>query len=188
MSTTVAAALKKIAVALLTDKKTVKKLGIFILSVFVGLIMPIAALLGICSSRLEFTEDQFDAIIDSLDSDALVKIATIQETLDEIEDAMEDADMHSRYEEAQILYMMALYEYQDEDDFVDRLVVCFEEDQSDYELIEAVNDEFDCDIDPTDYLNVVTGMRRCTISRFIFIRRTIIPIIGFNFLFLHNPI
>lgn len=169
MSATVAAALKKIAVALLTDKKTAKKVVVFLLSILVGIFMPIGVVLGICSTELDINSDDLAAIADSLDAEEIAKLAKIQETLDEIESAMEDADMEDRYEEAQLLYMLALYEYQDEDDFVDRLVGCFEDDQTDYELIEEINDEFDCDIDPAEYLNVVTGMRQSTINTWGFV-------------------
>lgn len=168
MSATVAAALKKIAVALLSDKKVVKKIGTLVLSILVVIFMPIGVILGICNTEIEFDEDDLAAIADTLDAEEIAKLALVQAKLDEIEEAMEDADMHSRYEEAQLLYMLALYEYQDEDDFVDRLVGCFEDDQTDYELIEEINDEFDCDIDPTEYLNVVTGLRSTTISTFGF--------------------
>ena len=115
MSATVAAALKKIAVALLTDKKVVKKVGIFALSILVVIFMPIGVILGICNTEIEFDEDDLAAIADTLDAEEIAKLALIQEKLDEIEEAMEEADMHSRYEEAQLLYMLALYEYQDED-------------------------------------------------------------------------
>lgn len=164
MSATATAILKKVAVAVASDEKARKKIGIFILSILVGLLMPIAALLAVFSGSLNFDDDDLQAVIDNLDEEEVEKLEKVQETLDAIEEAMEDADMHSRYEEAQVLYMLALYDYQDEDDFVDRLVGCFEEDQTDYELVEAVNDEFDCDIDPTEYLNVITGMRSCTIN------------------------
>lgn len=164
MSATVAAALKKIAVALLSDNKTRHKIIVFILSCIAAVFMPIAVVLAAFSGEIEFTPEQLEEIAENIDVAEIAKLTQIQETLDEIESAMEDADMDDRYEEAQILYILALYEYQDEDDFVDRLVGCFEEDQTDQELIEAINDEFDCDIDPVDYLRVVTGMRRTTIS------------------------
>ena len=52
--------------------------------------------------------------------------------------------------------------------FVKRLVGCFEEDQSDKQLIRAVNREFGSDIDPDDYIKVVNGMRSTTINPHIF--------------------
>ncbi len=164
MSATVAAILKKVGVAIASNKKARQKIGILILSILVGLLMPIAAMLAVFSGHIEFTDDMIQEVLDNLDEDEMDKIQDVQDTLDAIEEAMSDADMHSRYEEAQVLYMFGLYEYQDEDDFVDRLVGCFEEDQTDYELIDEVNDEFDCDLDPVEYLRIITGIRSTTIN------------------------
>lgn len=168
MSVSAAAVIKKVAVAILSDDKARKKIGIFILSILVGLLMPIAAVLAVFSGSLNFDSDDLQEVIDNLDEEEIAKLQQVQDTLDAIEEAMRDADMHSRYEEAQVLYMFGLYEYQDEDDFVDRLVGCFEEDQTDYELIDEVNDEFDCDLDPVEYLRIITGIRSTTINTFGF--------------------
>ena len=65
MSATVAAALKKIAVALLTDKKTAKKVVVFLLSILVGIFMPIGVVLGICSTELDIDPDDLAAIADT---------------------------------------------------------------------------------------------------------------------------
>lgn len=168
MSVSAAAVIKKVAVAILSDDKARKKIGIFILSILVGLLMPIAAVLAVFSGSLDFDSDDLQEVIDNLDEEEIAKLHQVQDTLDAIEEAMSDADMHSRYEEAQVLYMFGLYEYQDEDDFIDRLVGCFEEDQTDYELIDEVNDEFDCDLDPVEYLRIITGIRSTTINTFGF--------------------
>ena len=166
MSTTVAAALKKIAVALLSDRKIAKKAGTFILSILAGVLMPMGAVLGLFSGKIEFSDEQISAIADSIDTEELAKLARIQSTLDEIEEAMDDADMGDKCEEAQVLYFLVLYEYQDEDDFVDRLVGCFEEDQSYRKLIKAVNKEFGCDIDRKEFTNVMDGFKSTSISTF----------------------
>ena len=52
MSVTVGAALKKIAVALLSDKKTLKKAAMAILVVIVALFMPMAAIITVTMSML----------------------------------------------------------------------------------------------------------------------------------------
>ena len=53
MSITVGAALKKIAVALLSDKKTLKKAAMAILVVIVALFMPMAAIITVFSGTLK---------------------------------------------------------------------------------------------------------------------------------------
>ena len=168
MSATVAAALKKIAVALLTDEKARHKICAFILSVFAAVFMPLAALLALFQGKVEFSAEQLEQIAANIDVEEAAKLATVQDTLDAIEEAMDEADQDERYEEAQVLYLLALYDYSEEDDFVDRLVACFEEDQTDYELIDKVNEEFGTDIDPAEYVMVVSGMRDTTINPFIF--------------------
>ena len=61
MSATVGAALKKIAVALLSDTKILKKVAIFILSVLVGLLMPMAAVIGIfAGGNIEINEEDIE--------------------------------------------------------------------------------------------------------------------------------
>lgn len=166
MNITVAAALKKIAVALLSKRKVAKKVGIFILSITVAIFMPMGAVLALFEGKIEFSDEQISAIADTIDAEELAKLAKVQLTLDEIEEAMDDADVGDRYEEAEVLYILVLYKYQDEDDFVDRLVGCFEDDPSDRKLIKAINKEFGCDIDRKEYSKVIKGMKSSTISAF----------------------
>ncbi|MBR6986509.1 MAG: hypothetical protein IKH82_00380, partial [Clostridiales bacterium] len=168
MWATIAAALKKIAVTILSNKKWRNKVFTFIIVSTVAIFMPMAAALAIFSGKVEFTPNQLKQVSDNLDVEELAKLTKIQENLDAIEKAMEEADMEDRYEEAQALYLLGLYDYADEKDFVKRLVECFEEDQSDKQLIRAVNREFGSDIDPDDYIKVVNGMRSTTINPHIF--------------------
>ena len=60
----VAAALKKIAAALFSDRKVVKKTGIFILSILVGVLMPMGVVFGLFSGKIEFSDEQIIAIGD----------------------------------------------------------------------------------------------------------------------------
>ena len=53
MSATVGAALKKIAVALLSNKKVAKKVVIFILAVIVGAMFPIIAIVAMISNDVQ---------------------------------------------------------------------------------------------------------------------------------------
>ena len=168
MYTTVAAALKKIAVAILSNKELRKKVLTFILVCTVAIFMPMGAVLAIFKGKVEFTPEQIATVISNLDVVELAKLTKVQETLDDIEKAMNDAGMSDRYEEAQILYILALYDYSFEKDFVERLVGCFERGPTDYEVIEEVNEEFGTDIDPADYVKVVTSMRSTTINPHIF--------------------
>ena len=168
MSVTVAAALKKIAVAILTDKDTLKKVCTFIASVFALLFMPLAAILALFQGDIEFTPEMLEEIAADIDPEELEKLTKVQETVDSIDLAMDEAGMSERAEEAELLYMLALYDCSDEEDFAQRLTDCFEEDQSDYDLIDNVNEEFGTDIDPAEFVMVMSGIRKSTINPYIF--------------------
>ena len=60
MSATVAAALKKIAVYILTDKKALKVVGGIILGIIIIIIMPIVALLGIFTGSVDIDTDSMN--------------------------------------------------------------------------------------------------------------------------------
>ena len=49
MGATIGAVLKKVAVAILTDEKTLKKVGMVLLTLFVALILPVCAFLALVS-------------------------------------------------------------------------------------------------------------------------------------------
>ena len=64
-----------------------------------------------------------------------------------------------RVEEAQAVYLLALFDKGNEDQFVERLVGCFEEEQTDAELISAVNAEFGTAIKHTEFTEAVKEIR-----------------------------
>lgn len=152
MGATVAAALKKIAVTLLTDKRVRKVIGGILLGIFVILIMPAAALLAIFNGDVKIDTDRFtELVVENLSEGDRENLGLVDGTLSELKDKMEEEDFGSRYEEAETLYLMGLLEYAGEDDFVEELVGCFEEDQSDKELVKAVNETFGTDISVEDF-------------------------------------
>ena len=60
-----------------------------------------------------------------------------------IESAMTEKGFTAeRTKEAQVLYTLALYDHSKTDGFVDKLIGCFAEDQTDEQLIAAVNSAF----------------------------------------------
>ena len=84
----------------------------------------------------------------------------------EIEDEMLNAGYtQTQVEEAQTLYVFALHDEAEEDGFVERLVGCFTvEDQTDEELVLAVNTEFGKDIKTEDFQNAVQEFRDTQVS------------------------
>ena len=168
MSFTVGAALKKVAVAVLSDKKVIKRVVIFLLSIIVGLIMPVVAMLSFFSAKIDISAEQLESVAENLDPAEIAKLRKVESTADAIEEQMRNADLNDKYQEAQVLYILVLYKYQDEEDFVPRLVSCYRNSSSDEAVIRRVNREFGCDIDSDEYIKVVMGLRQTTISNNIF--------------------
>ena len=153
MSATVAAALKKIAVYILTDKKALKVVGGIILGIIIIIIMPIVALLGIFTGSVDIDTDRLHEMIAEQQSVAI-------ESWSNVETAMTNAGYDSlRIQEAQALFTFALYDHTSEPDFASKLVGCFAQEQTDEELISAVNAAFGTNIVTADFTNVMASTR-----------------------------
>ena len=112
--------LKKIAVALVSDKKGRKWLLGIILGVLFLILMPIIAVLGIFSGGIDLnTDGLFDKIYEQQ--------AQMEIVAQEIEAEMLNAGYTQvEVQEAQTLYLFVLHDEGAEDGFVLRLVGCFE--------------------------------------------------------------
>ena len=116
MSATVAAALKKIAVALLTDKKALKTIGGIVLGVLIIIIMPIVAVVSLFNGGIEIDTDRLQTmVVENLSAD--------------------------------------------DNGFVEKLVGCFTAEQTDAQLISAVNSAFGTSLAPEDFTQVMQAIR-----------------------------
>lgn len=160
MSVTVGAALKKIAVALLSDKKTLKKAAMAILVVIVALFMPMAAIITVFSGTLKLDVGVLqEQIVEEMSDGDRQMLQQVEDTMNAIQTALRDADMPSRVREAQVLYILALYDHSDQPGFVPRLVGCFQPEQTDDQLIAAVNNAFGTSIVAEDFTKLVGNVR-----------------------------
>lgn len=161
MSATIAAALKKIAVAILTEPKVLKTIGGIILGVLIIIFMPIGAILAMCNGDIEIDVERYQELVEANLSDSQRdELYMIQQMMADIDDAMDEAELTNKQTKAaQVLYTLALSEHAGDEDFIDRLVGCFEEDQDYDDLIDAVNDEFGTDLDDGDLENVMNSIR-----------------------------
>lgn len=160
MGITVGAALKKIAVALLSDPKVLKKVLFAVLVVLVALLLPMVMVVCLFSGRFQVDTAQLQRYVEvNLSSVDVQFLRNVENTMMEIEEAMMDAELSSEVGAARVLYIMALYEYASQPGFVSRLVSCFAADQTDAQLIACVNREFGTDISVQDFSNVMRNIR-----------------------------
>lgn len=160
MSATVAAALKKIAVAILTDKKALKTVGGIVLGIIIIIIMPIVAVVSIFNGDINIDTDRLQQmVVENLSAEEQAKLQLVENTMLGIEEKMKAAGYTGRVKEAQVLYVLALSDYAAEDGFIDKLVGCFAADQSDEQLISAVNSAFGTFLTTEDFTKIMGSIR-----------------------------
>lgn len=154
----VGAALKKVATYILTDKKALKVVGLIVGIILVIILLPIGALLAIFNGGIEIDTGRLDEIY----QERQIQLVEIWES---VESAMTDAGFdQTRIDEAQALFIFGLSEHVGEDGFADALVGCFEEEQTDSELIDAVNSKFGTSIEVEDFQNAMASTRNAYIN------------------------
>ena len=160
MSATVAAALKKLSAIVLSDKNNLKTAVGIIIGIIVIIVMPIAAVLSIFSGDMNIDTDRLQQMItESLTSEEEDNLKFIEDTMLSLDEKMTAAGFPNRVKEAQVLYVLALSDYSREDGFTDKLVGCFAADQTDEQLISAVNEAFGTDINSEDFTKVMNDIR-----------------------------
>lgn len=160
MSATVAAALKKLSAVVLSDKKNLKTAVGIIIGIIVIIVMPIAAVLSIFSGDMNIDTDRLQQMItESLTSEEEDNLKFIEDTMLTLDEKMTDTGFRDRVKEAQVLYVLALSDYSREDGFTDKLVGCFAADQTDEQLILAVNEAFGTDINSEDFTKIMNDIR-----------------------------
>ena len=161
MSAALGAALKKIAVALLSDPKTLKKVVGIVLTLLVAVIMPIAAVIAIFSTDFEIDVPEFQRLaIQNLTPEQQADLQFIEDTGKEIQAELTARGQEKRLKEALVLFLFALGDFAHEPGFAAKLAGCFTNDQTHAELIVAVNAAFGTDIDPDDFEKIMSFVNR----------------------------
>ena len=153
----VGTALKKIAASIFTSKKGLKIAGGIILGLIIVVISPVLVIMALFGGYEKSPPDFFvNNVMENLDDDRFENIASVGNKMTEIEDRMlEEEYSEDDIEAANLLYTTTLYRYSSEEDFVDRFIACFEDNEDDEELIDKVNEEFGTDIDIQEFRDIL---------------------------------
>ena len=145
--------LKKVAVTLVTDKKARKVILGIVLGIIFVILMPIIAILGIFSGGIDLGLDDINSLVEQQQTVGESTLTAIEEKM------LSEGYSQLKVEEAQAIYLLALFDKTDEENFVERLVGCFEEEQTDAELIASVNAEFGTAITPSEFTEALKEVR-----------------------------
>ena len=157
MSATVAAALKKIAVAILTDKKLRKAVLGIVLGIIIIVIMPVVAVIALFNGDINIDTARLQQIVvEEMSDEEKAKLQAVEDTMKAIETAMTESGFTAeKTKEAQALYIFFLYEQSGDESFAEKLSACFAENQSDEQLIAAVNAAFGTELKAEDYRKIL---------------------------------
>ena len=157
MSVTIGAALKKIAVALLTDRKNWEKIGAVLLAVVLLIFLPVLSVEAIFEGDFDWDSPELvSAVLEDLDIESLGFLETSNSVLTQLQKALKAVGFgFDEFRKAQALYWLALSPYAGETDFIDKLVGCFVPEQTNEELVANVNTTFGTDIDPEEFEKIL---------------------------------
>ena len=175
MSAAVAAALKKIAAYILSDKELRGKLFVVIGSIicgFLGLLcLPVVVIASLGNMEIEppeidkslFNESAF---IESLDSDSQAKLVNLQNQGQAIENAMTGVDCKDQTIKAQLIYLSFLENVQNFN--AQSYADLFKSSTDDKALINALNSAYGLKIDYNEFMKSYTWVMNATMNQYMF--------------------
>lgn len=165
MSATMGAALKKIAVALLTDKKVIKTIGGIIIGIIIIVVMPIVAVVSVFNGSMDIDTDKLNqSIQENISAEQMENLQLINDTMTEVENQLKNKKLSDYNTQAEVIYLFSLSDKSDDKDFVKNFVSCFKKNQSDEDLIKTVNQKFGTEIKYDEFQKMMQSIKGAEIS------------------------
>ena len=175
MSTAVAAALKKIAAFILSDKELRGKTFVIIGSIIAGLLglMCLPAVVLVSLGNMEFEPPEIDkslfneaAFIENLSDEQQAQLVNLQNQGQAIESAMVNADCKNQTIKAQLIYLSFFEGVQNFN--VDSYANIFKNSPDDKAIIDTLNSTYGLKIDYSEFMKSYTWVMNATINGYMF--------------------
>lgn len=175
MSTAVAAALKKIAAFILSDKELRGKTFVIIGSIIAGLLglMCLPAVVLLSLGNMEFEPPEIDksqfneaAFIENLSDEQQAQLVNLQNQGQAIENAMVNADCKNQTIKAQLIYLSFFEGVQNFN--VDSYANIFKNSPDDKAIIDTLNSTYGLKIDYSEFMKSYTWVMNATINGYMF--------------------
>ena len=165
VSATIGAALKKIAVSLLTDKKVIKIIGGIIICIIIVVIMPIIAVISIFNGSMDIDTDKLSqSIQENISAEQMANFQLINDTMTEVEKQLDKKELSDCNTQAEVIYLFSLSDKPKDKDFVKNFVSCLKKNQSDEDLIKTVNVKFGTEIEYSEFQKLMQSIKGAEIS------------------------
>ena len=124
MSATLGAALKKIAVALLTDRRNWEKIAVAVFAVTLLFLLPVLSVLAVFQGDFDWDSPELvSAVVQGLDVGSLGFLEGTNSVLAQLQEALKAAGFgFDEFRKAQALYWLALSPFGEDENFIPKLV------------------------------------------------------------------
>ena len=139
----VGAALKKIAVALVSNPQNWKTIVGIILALIIVVVTPVAVIVAILNGNIEIDQSRLAQIIQqNITAEQSSSLEMINTTMEKVEQELEKRNLLEYKTQAEVLYLFSLTEHSNDENFVRNFVKCFKRGITDEQLVERVNEKF----------------------------------------------
>ena len=139
----IGAALKQIAVALVSNPRNWKTIGGIILALIMVVITPIAVIAAILNGNIEIDKNRLAQIVQqNITAEQSSSLEMINTTMEKVEQELEKRNLLEYKTQAEVLYVFSLTEHSNDENFVRNFVKCFKKGITDEQLVERVNEKF----------------------------------------------
>lgn len=164
-----AATVAKITSAVASDKNARKVIGVIIGSVIGLLLIPLIAYMGIIGNMdsIEIDTNQVQqSIVQNMSSEEKAKLQHIEDVMTGISKECSKRKLKSIVgKKAQAVYACAFYDVEKSDnDFISKLVDCFEQAKDDNELLNMLNSAFGTNISAEDFSHLMSVISNTVID------------------------
>lgn len=164
-----AATVAKITSAVASDKNARKVIGIIIGSVIGLLLIPLIVYMGIIGNMdsIEIDTNQVQqSIVQNMSAEEKAKLQHVENVMNEISKECSKRKLKSIVgKKAQAVYACAFYDIEKSDNnFVSKLVDCFEQAKDDNELLNMLNSAFDTNISAEDFSHLMSVISNTVID------------------------
>lgn len=160
MASKIMVAAKKAAAYFLSDKRTWTAILSIIIGVLMLFIMPAIILMSIANGTTNMNvgkEELQKSIINNLSSEEIMKLNSLDETMNNINDVMLAQGLEKDVGKAQIIYVCSLYEIAPKyPGFVEMLVTCLVGADTDEILLANIKNTFGVEISLKDLQNIMS--------------------------------
>ena len=139
----VGAALKKIAVPLVSNPQNWKTIVGIILALIIVVVTPVAVIVAILNGNIEIDQSRLAQIVQqNITAEQSSSLEMINTTMEKVEQELEKRNLLEYKTQAEVLYLFSLTEHSNDENFVRNFVKCFKRGITDEQLVERVNEKF----------------------------------------------